>query len=133
MNELRYRAMTGNLTGASVLILEDEAIISFDLELTAQDMGAARTVCAFSLREAQAAMQAERFDAAILDVNLPDGSSERLALQLAQAGTLVIFHTGHGERETLCSQCPSAGFVAKPSSPQQIADELGRMRAATAD
>lgn len=125
--------MNGNLSGESVLIVEDEAIISFDLELTAQDMGAAATVCAFSLREAQAAMRDARFDLAILDVNLPDGSSEGLASQLAEAGTLVVFHTGHGTREALCSQCPTAGFVAKPSSPQQIADEIARLRTSAMD
>ncbi len=115
--------------GADVLILEDEAIISFDLELTAQDLGAARTVCAFSLREARDLMDGNRFDIAILDVNLPDGSSETLAQRLEEMGTLVIFHTGHGERDTLCRHCPSAGFVSKPSSPVQIAAEADRLRA----
>lgn len=121
--------MSGAFDRACVLILEDEAIISFDLELTAQDMGAARTVCVFSLREALAAMETEHFDVAILDVNLPDGSSDRIAPELAAQGTLVIFHTGHGDRNALCGICPSAGFVAKPSSPDQIAAEVGRLRA----
>ncbi|EIE50956.1 hypothetical protein AL036_09635 [Salipiger aestuarii] len=122
--------MNNAFDGATVLILEDEAIISFDLELTAQDLGAARTVCAFSLREARDAVDAGRFDIAILDVNLPDGSSEALASRLEATGTLVIFHTGHGDPDTLGAHCPSAGFVAKPSSPQQIAAEAARLRAA---
>lgn len=122
--------MTNAFDGATVLILEDEAIISFDLELTAQDLGATRTVCAFSLREARDAMDKDRFDIAILDVNLPDGSSETLAPRLDQVGTLVIFHSGHGDPETLSAHCPAAGFVPKPSSPEQISAEANRLRAA---
>lgn len=125
--------MNGNLSGESVLIVEDEAIISFDLELTAQDMARPPPSAPFRCARRRAAMRDARFDLAILDVNLPDGSSEGLASQLAEAGTLVVFHTGHGTREALCSQCPTAGFVAKPSSPQQIADEIARLRTSAMD
>lgn len=77
-------------TAATVLVVEDEIELSrlFVEVLTAAGYAA---VPAYSVTDALAALAYQRFDAAILDVELRDGAVFPVADRLAEEGTPYLF------------------------------------------
>jgi DNA-binding response OmpR family regulator len=61
------------LAGLKVLVVEDEAIIAFDLEGTLRALGCVVLPIAPSVAVALAVLKVERLEAALLDVRLADG------------------------------------------------------------
>ncbi|MBZ9747688.1 response regulator [Mesorhizobium sp. CO1-1-7] len=76
-----------------VLILEDEALIAFDIEAALNDGGFNAVVLA-SCAEGETFLAAARPDAAVLDVSLKDGECSALAKTLVARGVPFIVHTG---------------------------------------
>jgi len=94
-----------------VLIAEDEFLIAFDLEGVFQDaevevVGPVRTV-ADAL-----ALPLNTFDAAVLDLELEDGSVSPFALKLWEAGIRFVFATGYG-RDRLPRELESVPCLEK--------------------
>lgn len=112
-----------DLEGCSVLVLEDEALIAYSIKEQLTRRFGAHVTTAASLRKAKAQIDAEHFDAAILDVRLPDGTSENLARDLIGRGVRVVFHSGHAD-ESLLEACPKAAFVGKPAMIRELAQAL---------
>lgn len=79
-----------------ILLVEDEAIIAMDLEMTLEARGYRVLGPCRSLDEARAAIAEARPDLAILDVNLGhDETSFALAEELHGAGVPVVFLSGY--------------------------------------
>ena len=108
--------MTRQLDGRKVLILEDEALINFDLTMTVEDFGAREVVSVYNIRQAEAAIADQTFDLAVLDLNLPDGDSTGVAEKLNAGRVPIVFYSGHGERSNIEDRFPGAEFLAKPAS-----------------
>jgi two-component system cell cycle sensor histidine kinase/response regulator CckA len=94
--------------------------------LTDADSGSRfRVSHAGSLAEATGKLRTERFDAALLDASLPDGSGvECVRAVLAQAPDLPIVILAAPGAETLVAACIDAGahdFVRKPPEPTALA------------
>ena len=85
-----------DISGRTILIVEDEPIIAFGLEDLLASAGA-ESLTAGSLEEAGQALAASEVDAAILDVNVNGEHSYALAERLIEQGLPVIFATGYGE------------------------------------
>jgi len=85
----------GDLAGRTVLVLEDEPIIGFELEDMLADQGAEPVFCG-SLDAARERLARARPDCAILDVNIHGEQSYPLAVELAGRGIPFIFATGYG-------------------------------------
>jgi CheY-like chemotaxis protein len=83
------------LAGRRVLVVEDEALVMMMIEDVLLDAGC-EVVVAGNVARALAAIGAERFDAAILDVNLDGSPSYDVADALAARGTPFLFSTGYG-------------------------------------
>lgn len=84
-----------------VLVLEDEVLISMDLEATLIDAGFA-VALARSCAEAADFLDDHRPDVAIRDVRLSDGDCTVTAKALVSLGMPFILHTGallDGERD----------------------------------
>lgn len=111
----------------SVLILEDEAIIAMSLEDTLLNAGIERIETAMSVREGTELVEKNNFDAAILDLRLPDGSSHDLAKILISNGAKVIFHSGHALSNEVLAEFPDARACSKPSKPEIFLDSLREM------
>jgi len=111
----------------SVLILEDEAIIAMALEDTFLDAGIERIDTAMSVREGTELVEKNHFDAAILDLRLPDGSSYDLAKTLISNGTKVIFHSGHALSNEVLAEFPDARACSKPSKPEVLLASLSEL------
>ncbi|BDI60841.1 response regulator [Qipengyuania nanhaisediminis] len=85
-----------NKRGLSVLIVEDEALVAMDLEFMLEDTGHAAIALADSLETAIKAVEAERPDIALVDIQLAFGESGlEVAKELTERGIPVLFSTGN--------------------------------------
>ena len=109
------------LSGRRVLIVEDESFIAFDLADAIENAGGVVLGPAMSVREALALIARDRVEAAILDVNLPDGDVGPVISALAAEGILLLVHTGAGLTPELREQYPSLRVFAKPTAPPVFA------------
>lgn len=83
------------IEGASILLLEDEFMISVDAEEILLEMGA-RDVAVASTIEAARKLAADRqFDVAVLDVNINGKPSFEFARELQDRGMPFVFATGY--------------------------------------
>ena len=84
------------LSGKRVLLLEDEPIIAMSVEDMLVDLGCVVIGPALSAAEADALARNEQLDAALLDINMGDGSSFLVASILRERGIPFSFATGYG-------------------------------------
>ena len=115
---------THPLLGRRVLLVEDEALVALDLEMTLQDAGAETVGPASRLSRALAIAERETVDAAVLDVMLGREESFPLADRLHARGVAVVFHSGHAEPGHLRERYPGAGHCPKPCTPATIVRAL---------
>ncbi|MGA7329661.1 MAG: hypothetical protein WBX25_35565 [Rhodomicrobium sp.] len=102
------------LAGARILVVEDDAVVAFDIisllkEGGAQTVGPARTV-----GEAVELAKAEPVNCGILDVGLRDGPVLPATTILREKGAAIIFHTGLSAIEELKQDWPDAHILLKP-------------------
>lgn len=110
------------LAGVRVLIVEDEPLIAFDVEQICLDHGAASTHIARSIKELDG-VDFDEFDIAILDRSVGVETSHGIARRLQEHATPFIFSSGlYDEAER--AEFPSAPFVAKPYSTQQLIEAM---------
>lgn len=101
-----------DLKGLTILLVEDDFLIQLDLR-TVLEEAEAMVVTASSLAEALR-LSADSFDAAVLDIRLPDGEVFPLAERLDAANVPLIFHSGNVEGEQLIARFPGAAALSKP-------------------
>ncbi|MFC3592522.1 response regulator [Novosphingobium piscinae] len=109
--------------------MEDEFIVALDLSGMTEDLGYVVTGPFATLSEGVLAIQGQRPDAAILDVQLADGDVFPLADELTRMGVPIIFHSGHADSQSLISRYPGACSASKPCSPDLIATYLHQLTA----
>lgn len=97
-----------------VLIVEDEFLIAFDWEAAFLDAGAQMVGPVRTLADALA-LPLTSFDAAVLDIELEDGSCHPFAVKLWQAGIPFVFATGY-RRDDLPEGLESVPCLVKPFS-----------------
>ena len=126
---------TARLAGATVLVVEDEAIVAVELELTLAEFGCAVLGPAVSVADALALLDAGGGppDAALLDVGLRGERSTAVAETLARAGVPFAVVTGYGDGFLDSPALAEAPRLAKPYDAAQVRDMLlallGRGRA----
>lgn len=111
-----------------LLFVDDDPDIRTIVELA---LGLDPTIAlhvAASAREALALAAADRFDAALLDVTMPDMDGPALftALRAYAARLPVIFMTAHGRDHEVAAlrALGAAGVIVKPFEPLSLAAEL---------
>lgn len=119
-----------DLTGLSVLVVEDEAFIAFALKSYLEEAGAVSVTTASTLKEADIKITNGEFGAAIVDVRLPDGEAYELAAKLIDQGVPVVIHSGHATQERH-GELAGAVFCAKPATPNELLAALGEARSRT--
>ena len=87
----------GRLPSRRILVVEDEAIVAMLIEDMLDELGYAVVGPTARTAEALAQIDKEAIDGAILDVNLGDEPSYRVADALIERGVPFIFVTGYGE------------------------------------
>lgn len=97
-----------------VLLLEDNLIIAMDTEILLQELGASEVVLTSSVAEAMEALSGPPFDFVLMDVNLGDETSSKVAEAVIEAGTPFAFVTGYGETRELVSKFENPVILEKP-------------------
>jgi CheY-like chemotaxis protein len=108
----------GLLDGRRVLLVEDESMVAMLAEDMLLDLGC-DVVVAMRLDRAVALARTERFDLAVLDVNLGDARSYPIADVLFENGTPFLFATGYG-RNGLDAAYQAVPVVQKPYQAAQM-------------
>ncbi len=114
------------LSGARILVAEDDPILAFDIIGQLLKAGAQIAGPALSLERALELANAEQLNCGILDVRLRDGLVFPAARILRDKGVGIVFYTGQFDPEELKREWPSAQVLFKPASLDML------MRAVTA-
>ncbi len=118
-----------SLSGVRILVVEDEPFIAFDIVASIQDAGAIALGPAATVRDALDLIGSSSINAAIVDVNLPDGHVGPVLDALAPSVAIVV-HTGVGLPPDVKAAHPGIAVFSKPTSPQillrRLAETLGR-------
>lgn len=101
----------GRLAKKRVLVVEDEILISMDIEHILTDSDFEVVGPARSLTDAMSLAAAEYFDIAVIDINLGSGEVIAPVVQMLKArGIPFVFTTGY----TDCDQARDGPCVGKP-------------------
>jgi DNA-binding response OmpR family regulator len=114
------------LTEKKILIVEDEAMIAFDLEDVVMSRGARAAVC-LDLETALKKAEADEFDVAILDYNLGGRTVLPVADTLQRKGIPFVFNTAMAEFEDLSARYDGALVCRKPANEAELVDLLVRL------
>ena len=102
-----------SLAGKRLLVVEDELLVSMLLEDILGEFGAEIAGPHSRLADGLAAARAERFDGAILDLNLAGQPAEPLADLLLARGVPFVFITGY-QRDSIDRRYANVPVLAKP-------------------
>lgn len=111
------------LTGARILVVEDEPFIAFDLMMAIEEAGATAVGPAATIAEALDFIGAHPPDGAILDVNLPDGVIGPV-LDALPRGAGIVVHTGVGLPHDIRAVHPDVPVYMKPTAPQILLERI---------
>lgn len=112
---------------ARVLIVEDEALVAFALEEMLGDFGYEVIGPAPNVQAALKLVEAEKIDAAILDVNLGGETIEPVATALAGGGVPFVFTTGYTSASALPQAFKDRPSLNKPYQPEALRDAVARL------
>jgi DNA-binding NtrC family response regulator len=119
-----------NLSGSSLLLLEDEPLLRRRIAAHLERLGLEVTGVS-TLADARKAFQNADFDFALLDVNVPDGRSLGLLHEKAiPASVVVIVMTGEGgiSGAVEAMRAGAADYVVKPFDLDELSVRLARAR-----
>ncbi|MEQ8405384.1 MAG: hypothetical protein RKE49_09820 [Oceanicaulis sp.] len=116
---------SASLDGATVLLVEDEALIGLDLQFILEEAGATVLGPIPTLSGAIRAASEEPLDAAILDIDLQGEDVFPAAEVLGERGVPFLFHTGHGRKAELAASFANAPVCSKPAAPSVLLNTLG--------
>lgn len=102
----------------NVLHLEDEFLIAMDVAATLADAGVANVTHATSCTEALTLLEAAPIDAAILDAEVVDGSTEPVAQRLKEMGVPFVMYVG--SVESLGVEHKGGERLLKPVAPSDL-------------
>jgi DNA-binding NtrC family response regulator len=108
-----------------ILVVEDQFVVSLTLAQILENQGFEVVGPAMSVSMARAILGQVGCDAAVLDVNLHNGTAEPLAVELAARGIPFVVLTG-GALDELPNIFSIAPVLRKPLQPELLIAELNR-------
>lgn len=112
--------MTDTFSGARILVVEDEALISILIEEALQGLGCDTVGPVPSIPEAMALAENEEIAAAVLDVNVGGEPVYPVASVLKRRGIPFVFVTGY-QRDQLPTHHGDAPMLEKPFGDSMLA------------
>src|SRR5687768_5416396 len=114
------------LSGRRILVVEDEMMVLMATEDMLADLGCESVTAAATVDQALALIDAQGFDAAMLDVNLNGKKTYPVADALATRGVPFAFATGYSDhgREGYYRDRP---VLKKPLNYKELADTLSEL------
>lgn len=113
---LAKRDPLGILSGARVLVVEDDFLIRMELEDVLSEAGATVVGSCATLKAALALTASEGLGVAILDLQLLRESALAVAQDLNERGIPFIFYTGQVDLESIQARWPRCKILQKPAS-----------------
>ncbi len=105
----------GPLSGARILIVEDDPIQAIDIHDALSRSGAAEVASAANLEEAAQMLGSGTFDAAILDLRIGERNATTFARHLIQQEIPFLIHTGYPDSAFFNLNWPGCKLLAKPA------------------
>lgn len=119
-----------DLSGARLMVAEDEVLIAFELQSMLTEAGADVVGCAHTLTAALVLAEELDLSAAVLDFRLGDQDVLPLARRLAARRVPFVIYTGQIRTGTIKTEWPACQIVSKPALPRTlikaVAGVLGR-------
>jgi DNA-binding NtrC family response regulator len=104
----------GALNGARILIVEDDFLISTELDMILADAGATVVGPCRTLAQAEHVIEDNEISAAILDFRIGTATTLPVAAQLHRHGIPFVFFTGQTNTGQIETACPGAKVISKP-------------------
>ena len=111
------------LAGLTVLVVEDEIIVSILVEDMLADLGCSNVLQASRIPEAMKSLSEHKPDVVVLDVNLGGEFAYPVASALAEAQIPFVFTTGYG-RSGIPADWAARPVIQKPFSLEALAGAL---------
>jgi DNA-binding NtrC family response regulator len=108
---------------ARILVVEDDFLLRLEVETVLGQAGAVVRACG-TVNQALAAIAAQTFDAAILDVRLGSETVAPVAHKLDELRTPFVFYTAQIIGAAATSQWPQARVLSKPAAPATIVNAV---------
>jgi CheY-like chemotaxis protein len=102
------------LTGLTVLLVEDKALIALDAESVLHQLGAATVTCCPSVATAWQALTRHVPNVVVLDFNLGSETSVELADWLVERKIPFVFLTGYADKATIPPRFAATPVIHKP-------------------
>lgn len=132
MLEARLHKTPSDPTVLDVLIVEDEYLIAFDLEMQVEALGHRVTGMAQDLASCMAAARARLPDVALMDMRLKGGESgedlARWLLEELQVRCIFVSGNLDDARRKQLRALEAVDFVGKPFLPAQLENALAKVR-----
>jgi len=113
------QALSADLRGKRILIVEDEPLVAMEIESQLASTGCEIIGPAATIQTAKRFIADATFNAALIDANLAGHPVHELAAALTQKNIPFAFATGYG-REALPLGFRDAPVLTKPFSPNQL-------------
>ncbi len=115
------------ISGFRVLVVEDEAVVASDIAEMIKDAEGAVIGPFSSVQEARAFLKEKvPVDAAVLDVNLKDGTITPVLESLRARGIPTVVYTGGTVPDDVRRRHPDLVSLSKPVRPARLIAELRR-------
>lgn len=119
----------GPMSGMTVLVVEDDFIVAYDMQMMLEEQGARVLGPATSLAEAKQLLAKERPTVALLDVNLNGEYVFPLADELRAKAVPFLFATAYADEDRLFPQAArSVTRLPKPVLPNVLIAQLMRLK-----
>jgi len=114
------------MSDVEILILEDEALIAMDIQMTLEDAGHNSISVCSSVDDAMILIEKDLPKVAVLDFNLGNGTtSVSVAEKLSENGVPFIFLSGYTESTVrIPDEFSSAGRLAKPFQSAELVSKV---------
>ena len=112
---------------ADIMIVDDEALVLFDLCMTVEELGHCVIHDCTSVEDGLRASDKAVPDAALLDIDVGGTPVWPLARKLKSQGALICFVSANSAHTELDSEFADCLFVDKPASPADIEAALAKM------
>jgi two-component sensor histidine kinase/PAS domain-containing protein len=120
------QSVTSDLAGRRILVVEDEVIVAWALEDMLAGLGCAVVGPAARINQALTMIEAEAFDAAVVDVNLDGEKSYPVVDALTARGVPFVFSTGYG-KAGIAAKYGAFTVLQKPYAISKLGDALSRL------
>ncbi|MXP48299.1 response regulator [Altererythrobacter luteolus] len=112
------------------LVVDDEALIAYDLSTTVESLGYDVMGPALSLDEAMSLVDEQTPDVALLDINIAGDLVWPLARRLITTDCQIVFISAKNCHAELAGEFSGAQFIDKPASQTEICEALSTVKIA---